>query len=101
MADGGGNLITTSGLDGEISIGSSLNIQAYPNPFASNFTLNVRGNNKEKVAIVVTDVFGRKLSEVKGSANQQYIIGNNLGRGIYIVKVLQGDKVQTIKIVKE
>ena len=44
VSDGGGNLITAVGLDGKILIGSSLNIQAYPNPFASNLTLNVRGN---------------------------------------------------------
>ncbi|HET7115027.1 MAG TPA: T9SS type A sorting domain-containing protein [Hanamia sp.] len=83
------------------SFNSSLSIQAFPNPFGYEFTLNVQGNNQDRVYITITDVLGRRLYQAEGNANQQYKLGNNLGRGIYIAQVMQGNNVQTIKIVKE
>ncbi len=83
------------------AIGSPLSVKAYPNPFASEFTLDVKGNLQEKVSLTVTDILGRKLQFTEGSANRQYKIGRNLSHGIYIVQVKQGTKVQTIKIIKE
>ena len=83
------------------SLNSSLTIQAFPNPSSSEFTLNVQGNNTDKVLITITDLLGRRMYQQQGMANQQYKLGSNLRNGIYIVQVLQGDNLQTIKIVKE
>jgi len=82
---------------------SSLRVQVYPNPSASSsdFTLNVQGNSTDKVSIIVTDVLGTRHLQVQGNANQQYKLGSSLKPGIYIVQVMQADKIQTIKIVKE
>jgi len=85
------------------ALNASLSIQAYPNPSApsSDFTLDVHGNNTDQVLIFVTDILGRRCYQAQGNANQQYKLGSNLRPGIYFVQVLQGDSVQTIKIVKE
>lgn len=83
------------------TLGSSLSIQAYPNPFGSEFTLNVQGNNQDRVYITITDVLGRRLYQAEGNANQQYKLGGSLRQGIYFVQIMQGDNVQTIKLVKE
>ncbi|HUZ60743.1 MAG TPA: T9SS type A sorting domain-containing protein [Hanamia sp.] len=82
---------------------SSLRVQVYPNPSASSsdFTLNVEGNSTDKVSIIVTDVLGRRHLQVHGNANQQYKLGSSLKPGIYVVQVMQGANIQTIKIVKE
>lgn len=84
-------------------LNSSLRVQVYPNPSASSsdFTLNVQGNSTDKVSIIVTDVLGRRHLQVQGNANQQYKLGSSLKPGIYIVQVIQGANIQTIKIVKE
>lgn len=82
-------------------LNSPLNIQAFPNPFASEFTLNVKGNTIDRVTLTVTDIFGRRVSQSEGYANQQFKLGSNLKNGIYIVQVTQGSNIQTIKIVKE
>ncbi|HUZ60744.1 MAG TPA: T9SS type A sorting domain-containing protein [Hanamia sp.] len=82
-------------------LNSSLIINSYPNPFASGFTLDVKGNNQDKILITVTDVLGRRMYQEEGSANQQYKLGSNLKNGFYIVQVTQGSNIQTIKIVKE
>jgi hypothetical protein len=82
-------------------INSVLNVSAYPNPFGSEFTLEVKGNNKAKIDIVVSDVLGRIIETRSGNANQQYELGGKLRQGVYIVRVTQKNAVQTIKIVKE
>lgn len=82
-------------------LNSSLIINSYPNPFASGFTLDVKGNSQDKILITVTDVLGRRMYQEEGSANQQYKIGSNLKNGFYIVQVTQGSNIQTIKVVKE
>jgi hypothetical protein len=82
-------------------LNSSLAIQTYPNPFASDFTLNVNGNTQDKVSIVVTDITGRRIYQAHGNANTQYKLGRELAQGIYILQVMQGNEIQTIKIVKE
>jgi hypothetical protein len=82
-------------------INSLLSVQAYPNPSTSQFTLDVAGNSKEKVSIIVTDLLGRTQQKMEGSANQTYKVGGSLKPGAYIVQVNQGDKVETVKIVKE
>jgi len=82
-------------------INSLLSVQAYPNPSSSQFTLDVAGNNKEKVSIIVTDLLGRMHQQIQGSANQTFKLGSKLKPGVYIVQVSQGDKVQTVRIVKE
>lgn len=83
------------------SLNYGLSVQTYPNPFASEFTLDVRGNNNDKVSLIVTDVLGRRWYQAEGNANQQYKLGSKLRPGIYFVQVMQGNNVQTIKIVKE
>lgn len=79
---------------------SILKITVYPSPSSSEFTLDVAGNNKDKVSIIVTDLLGRRLQQMEGMANQQFKLGRKLNPGVYLVQVSQGDKVQTIKIVK-
>lgn len=83
------------------ALNTSLSIQSYPNPFTSEFTLDIKGNYTDKVSLIVTDVLGRRWYQAQGDANQQYKLGSTLRSGIYFVQVMQGNNVQTIKIVKE
>jgi hypothetical protein len=82
-------------------VNSLLSVQAYPNPSSSQFTLDVAGSSKEKVSIIVTDLLGRMQQRIEGTANQTFKLGSRLKAGVYMVQVIQGDKAQTIKIVKE
>ncbi len=76
-------------------------VQAYPNPSSSEFTLALKGNADDKVSIIVTDLFGRKVYAAEGTGLKQYKFGNNLVAGIYVVQVAQGNNIQSLKIVKE
>ncbi len=80
---------------------TALNIKAYPNPSASEFILNLEGYGTAKVAIVVTDIMGRKVFQAEGNARPQYRFGNNFNAGIYNVQVISGTEKKQIKVVKE
>jgi hypothetical protein len=77
-----------------------LKIQVTPNPSNTEFALNSQSSSKEKVQVIVTDIFGRKLYQTKGSANHRYTFGKQFISGIYIVQVIQGKKIRTIQVVK-
>ena len=45
-------------------------------------------------------MYGKKVYTAQGSAGKQYIFGNNFTSGMYILQVIQGKNIQTLKIVK-
>lgn len=75
-------------------------LTAYPNPFNSNVTLQLRGGTNEKVSITVFSADNRLVYQTTGYSNTNYNIGSSLMAGVYIVKVQQGSDVQTVKVVK-
>jgi len=79
---------------------NSLSLMALPNPTRTAFTLNLQSSSKEKVQIIVTDMFGKKLHQTTGSATQQYTFGREFASGMYIVQVIQGKETRTLKLVK-
>ncbi len=79
---------------------NALKLQALPNPSRTTFTLNLQGGSKENVQIIVTDMVGKKIYQTTGSSNRQYTFGQDFKSGIYIVQVIQGKQIQTLKLVK-
>lgn len=71
-----------------------------PNPSPTEFTLIINSNSNAKAEIVVTDMAGRIVYKASGSANQQYRFGNRFASGMYMVRVMQGLKVRTVKVIK-
>jgi hypothetical protein len=80
---------------------NSVRLQVAPNPTRTTFTLNLQSSSKEGVQIVVTDMAGRKLYQATGSSTQQYTFGHEFGSGMYILQIMQGKQIQTLKLIKE
>jgi hypothetical protein len=60
----------------------------------------LKGNRTEPVEIKVFDIYGRLIYQTKGALDDKYTFGEHFTVGVYIVKILQGESVATIKIVK-
>ena len=75
-------------------------ISSYPNPTNTEFNLLVEGGTNEKVNIIVMSVDGRIVHQTTGFSNQTYRFGSSYLPGVYIVKVMQGNNLQMIKVVK-
>ncbi|MEP7164083.1 MAG: T9SS type A sorting domain-containing protein [Ferruginibacter sp.] len=85
----------------KVSVNNVITAEAYPNPSNTEFTLVLKSNSKEKVAIIVTDIMGRKVYQAEGTAGKSYRFGNSFNAGIYMVQVMQGTNTQSIKLIKE
>lgn len=77
-----------------------LQVTAYPNPSTTSFNVMLQGGTTEKVAVQVYSMDGRLMYQTTGNSNSRYSFGNNFMPGIYILKVLQGSNVQTVRVIK-
>jgi hypothetical protein len=75
---------------------------AYPNPFASNFMINVKTGSQDLVQVKVYDMVGRLMSqsEVKAEDLETASIGDGYPSGVYNVVVTQGLETATLRVVK-
>ena len=77
-----------------------LDAKVAPNPTATKFTVILSGNSNKPVELRVVDMYGRSVYYARGSANQSYEFGERFTGGVYIVQILQGELVKTLKVVK-
>ncbi len=80
------------------------NFTIYPNPNNGNFTINFTSQSSNDIEILVHDIRGRQVYNKTFNSNtvfNQNIQLNNVGSGIYIVTVKDGDRKENKKIVIE
>jgi SprB repeat/Secretion system C-terminal sorting domain len=75
-------------------------IDVLPNPSNTFFTLNFQKQSNTLIQIVVTDIVGRTVYQTKGR-NSYYRFGETFTKGVYFVKVIQGNYIQTKKVIKQ
>jgi hypothetical protein len=84
-------------------VGSSVfEAQAFPNPFTSEFKLNVATSTEGAVELKVYDMLG-KLIETRSINTIDYIsedLGSAYPAGVYNVIVTQGENVKTLRVIK-
>lgn len=92
------NFGTTNGVTDYVS--GKEYLRFYPNPVINKFVIEssfIAGNSQ----VSIFDVSGRKLIEQQISGNKPETDISNLPQGIYLIKVINANKVLTGKIVKE
>jgi PKD repeat protein/photosystem II stability/assembly factor-like uncharacterized protein len=97
--------ITVSNTTGNINILPALGtFSIYPNPGSGLFTLRAAGLNGA-MELEVLNVHGQVVMSEAFSNNQETFMRSvdlsNFSRGIYILRVISGDKVQTRKVILE
>lgn len=76
-------------------------VVAYPNPSAHQFNLVVDSSNNEQIEVFVYDMSGKVLKNFVRNKEASIVFGEELPRGIYIAKVIQGANFKTFKLIKE
>jgi len=74
----------------------STEIVYYPNPTKENITISI-DNFSENILTEVYDLLGNKLQ----TTNETTISLRDYARGIYLLKVAYGDRVEEVKVVKQ
>jgi hypothetical protein len=84
------------------STGTDFKAAGYPNPFETNFTLNVTTTSDEKVQVAVYDMIGKQLEskEVNATDANALEVGANYPSGVYNVVVSQGENVKSLRMIK-
>jgi aryl-phospho-beta-D-glucosidase BglC (GH1 family) len=83
-----------------IAVLKEKDVELYPNPFTSTFTLKV-DNPDEIVRISIFDRLGRQIEAIEHSAvNSSLSLGSSLDPGLYIVQVYGENWTKSFKIVK-
>lgn len=73
-------------------------ITVYPNPFSETLNVNVEGSGLTKVTVM--DIIGKVVYTAEFSDKTYPINTGNLKAGIYILKVLIGDRATLIRVIK-
>jgi hypothetical protein len=79
---------------------ATVDATAYPNPSANYFTLQVRSAKVGPVEVRVTDMHGRRMYTKQG-VRGTLAFGHDFVRGTYIVEVIQDNRKQILKLVKQ
>ena len=107
-------VLVTENLDETVEIETSSNIRSmtmnepisvYPNPNHGTFTIAFDQKEKVKTAVEIVDaqgkvVFKEKLGSFAGSYKKEVNLEKH-GKGVYIVKVQQGDETSARKVIVE
>jgi hypothetical protein len=90
--------------DSEEELGSpvlELDIQTDPNPFTDQTMVTVLGTESEYVQVILVDVNGKIVYEnTHFPVNESIPLGEKLSAGIYLLKLIDGDKNLAEKLVK-
>ncbi len=88
-------------MEGAIAQDGEFGVKVYPNPFSDKFHLSVSSTSEDNLEIRIFDVLGQLIENRRGVAFATDItFGSTLSKGVYLVEVSQGEKMQTIRIVK-
>ena len=76
-----------------------LQASVYPNPFDDRIVIS---GIKEKAHVTLSDISGRLIAEYSNISNNQTISGlNKLTSGVYFIKIEEGEKQLTTKLIKK
>jgi hypothetical protein len=82
-------------------VSSELDVIAYPNPSATNFSISVKANSVEgKITMQVVDMYGRIIETRNVNVDTPIRFGDRYNSGTFFVRILQGKEHKEIKLIK-
>ncbi len=93
----------TNGIENESVESNTLSV--YPNPFNGDVNISYPLTNKTFINVSLTDMTGRSVYSFNSSQDagifRHSINGGQLGSGVYILRIINGNDIKTIKLVRE
>ncbi|NND12279.1 MAG: T9SS type A sorting domain-containing protein [Flavobacteriaceae bacterium] len=76
-------------------------VRSWPNPSQNDFNIRISTDNTvDPIKVQVFDITGKTVHIDSIDSNMNYRFGNELGSGLYFVKVAQGNNVKTLRLMK-
>ena len=89
-------LINTAGIS-ELNL---TNVTVYPNPFNTQFTINL-GASFEQVSLVITDINGRIIETKTVNQSTNLLVDLNVEAGVYFLQITADNETRMIKMIKK
>lgn len=90
---------------GRLNEDGKLGMVLSPNPVVNELGVYLNGLDKSDYTIILSDISGRVISNTtyrnSTTSNKATLVMNNLSKGIYVLKLVQSDKVITQKVMKQ
>lgn len=80
---------------------TDMTVHAHPNPFNRYIQLEIRSESQNMIQISVMNVNGQTVYHTTGAANEIFQFGNEFPAGIYMARIMQGQQIKTIRIIKQ
>ncbi len=77
-----------------------LHITAFPNPVDDVLTIRIDGKTGNNAQLILTDVTGRHIATMNVTGNVQRLDMNAQHPGVYFVRYIDNEQVQTLSIIK-
>ena len=76
-------------------------VNVFPNPTTSEFSLLVKAVDQTKVMVRLFDLQGRQLKTMQVNSNEITMIGKDLKAGVYLLEITEGKNKSVKKIIKQ
>lgn len=76
-------------------------LQVYPNPFTKGTNITLHSSSNENLILRITDVRGVVIQELQIQSNEEYQIGLDFDRGVYIGLIVANSGIKTFRIIKQ
>jgi uncharacterized repeat protein (TIGR03803 family) len=76
-------------------------VSLHPNPFENSFIAKLDTDSQANVQFSLFHVNGSLLKNISAMPNTTVELGDGLERGIYILKIVQGDKISVHRVIKK
>ena len=73
---------------------------AYPNPYRNYFTLRITGTVSTTSKLELVNTLGQVLQSYEVNGAQSIHLGEGLAKGVYFVRLLEGDTMHQVKVMK-
>lgn len=88
----------SSGQSSKVKANNIIEFSAFPNPVSQGRLTITTLNSKEK-QVTIYNVLGKRVFAQKFSKNKKQLDLSHINSGIYIMKIIEGDKVATKKLI--
>ena len=92
--------VDVHGITTGITVSSSANYDVKPNPFTESISVHIKSVSGESVRILITDLSGRIAGDYIISAAGEYVVGEDLDAGMYVLTIFNSNISNTYKIIK-
>ena len=92
--------VDVHGITTGITVSSSANYDVKPNPFTESISVAIKSVSGESVRILITDLSGRIAGDYVISAAGEYVVGEDLDTGMYVLTIFNSNTSKTYKIIK-